>query len=260
MPPPSAPALRRGIAVLRLLAAQGPFSLEEIARETGFPKSSLLRILRALVDLDLVARPASTKQYRATAQLVPLRVSGRAFAEALGRTLETLAADTGQTAEWYVPGPDGMVMVRRAEPSRGEIWVMARIGFLRPWRGELDAPAALGLAFFREMPSGGGWWTYDAKRARMRLKRTDVARRIARARADESMADPHCNPNGVRRTSALVRHRDEPAGVLALAESVPTGRAEGQSRYCDQLLAAARRLSGAPSRSDASVSPIAGNF
>jgi len=246
MSTPSAPALRRGVEVLRLLGDHGPLTLDAIARHTAFPKSSLLRILETLADLQLVLREADQRLYRATARLVPLPAGNRVFEEAIARMLDTLAASTAQTAEWYVPGPDGMVMVRRAEPPRSEVRVIARIGFLRPWRGELDAIARLGLAFFHPPPRGGAWWTYDANRNRTTVARREVHARVAQARQDAYALDELCNPNGVRRIAALVAPGGKPRGVLALAESLRPGPPPPQDAYLQQLLNLTTELTRQP--------------
>ncbi|RMD75109.1 MAG: hypothetical protein D6820_15355, partial [Lentisphaerae bacterium] len=68
----AAPALQRGIEIIRLLADQIPRTLEELNRQTGIPKSSLLRFLETLELLNIVERDPVTRAYRALAMLLPI--------------------------------------------------------------------------------------------------------------------------------------------------------------------------------------------
>jgi DNA-binding IclR family transcriptional regulator len=56
----AAPALERGIRVLKYLEGKDPVSLDSIARATGYPKSSLLRVLDTLINQDVADKDIST--------------------------------------------------------------------------------------------------------------------------------------------------------------------------------------------------------
>ncbi|HOF17879.1 MAG TPA: helix-turn-helix domain-containing protein [Phycisphaerae bacterium] len=225
-PSSSAPALTRGIAVLRLLGDARARTLEEIARATRWPKSSLLRLCRDLTALGLLGRDEASRAYTARARIVPLHTGGELSGE-LDAALERLVEATGRTAEWYVPSETGMVIVRRAEPQTAEVRVIARVGFVRAWRGELDAVAALGAAWFRPREhSTAGYWTYVRPGVRGALPVRSAAGKIARARETGFVADEVVNPHSVRRQAGVVIREGRPLGVLALAEHVgPRGRA-----------------------------------
>jgi DNA-binding IclR family transcriptional regulator len=80
------PALTRGIALLRLLENGEALSLEAVARQTGWPKSSLSRLLATLAELGLVARDSGHRTHRALMRLVPLAADSAAFERAqIGR-------------------------------------------------------------------------------------------------------------------------------------------------------------------------------
>jgi DNA-binding IclR family transcriptional regulator len=218
---PAAPALARGIRILRLLE-QRSCSLDAIAREVKMPKSSILRMLDTLIGLGLVARDERTGSYAPLTMLVPVAAGAeKAWQQRLENTLTMLAESTGATAEWYVPGPQGMVLLQQAEPPQGEVRVRARAGFIRTFDGELDAVACLGHAWFTvKEASSGSFWTYDRQGRHRNLGQADVARRIALARECGSALDEHFNTNGVRRLACLIRRGNRPLGVLALAESL----------------------------------------
>ena len=65
-----APALGRGIAILRHLEQEGSCSLEQLARHFRWPKASLLRLTESLRQAGVVVRDPLTKRYRALVQLV----------------------------------------------------------------------------------------------------------------------------------------------------------------------------------------------
>ncbi|HAU37052.1 MAG TPA: hypothetical protein DCX07_04975 [Phycisphaerales bacterium] len=225
-PSSGAPALTRGIAVLRLLGDGRARTLEEIARATRWPKSSLLRLCRDLTALGLLARDRASRAYSARARIVPLHAGGELSSE-LDAALDRLVETTSRTAEWYVPSEAGMVIVRRAEPQAAEVRVIARVGFVRAWRGELDAVAALAAAWFRPPErSTAGYWTYLRPGVRGSLPARSAAGKIASARETGFVADEVVNPHGVRRQAGVVIRAGRPVGVLALAEHVgPRGRA-----------------------------------
>src|SRR5439155_5468297 len=57
------PALRRGLAVLRVLAVRGPVSAAAIARELGLPRSSTYHLLTELESSGFVAHLAAERRY-----------------------------------------------------------------------------------------------------------------------------------------------------------------------------------------------------
>lgn len=239
-----APALTRGLAVLRHLAAHGPLPLEALARDTGYPKASLLRLLDALAAEGMVCRDAA-RRFRATVALVPL-AGGAGLDEQLTALLPRLAAQTGMTAEWYVRGTDGMVLVRRATVPGSEVQIRAQIGFVRVWHGELDAVAALGLACFSPPPAPAGarynFFTRDGQRAW--LTKAAAAAKVAAARTGGACVDTVLNDNGVRRLAAVVRRDGTPAGILALAEYARPDRRHDNPGALAALTGAARELGG----------------
>ena len=213
--PSPAPALTRGIELLRLLGAAGPLTLDEAAKRTGVPKASLLRLLKTLEAEHLVARRDGT--YAAAATLVPLRGVAPRFEERVEDALAEIASTTGLTAEWYVPSKPGLVLVKRAEPPRAEVRVQASVGFLRAWDGELEAVAAVGLAFLKDDKTAfGGHWTYVRDGVRGTLSPAGAKKHIARARRDGYVIDIVLNPNGVRRMACPVTG-GEGRGVIAAA-------------------------------------------
>jgi DNA-binding IclR family transcriptional regulator len=237
-----APALARGLAVLQKLAGQ-PLTLDALARKLELPKASLLRLCRTLEALGLVGRQSDTKAFFARAQVVPIASAG--MVREVETALSELAAETGQTTEWYVYGVFGMVLLRRADPPRGEVAVVARPGFTQGWIGELDAVVALGLAFFRDEPIDyRSSSTYIAPGEPGNLPVRDARRMVAEARESGIARDPQINANGVRRTAAIVARQGRPLGILAVAQYAGLGEAPPSDNTTAALVRAATALSG----------------
>jgi DNA-binding IclR family transcriptional regulator len=242
-----APALARGIEVLRALADGGAQTLQELARRVEVPKSSLLRVLDTLIALDCARRDGATKRYESCCRLVPVPPSPRSRRRRLDRALHALARDTGATAEWYVGTESGLTLVQRAEPPSREVRVLATIGFRRSLGPELEAVACVGLAWHaRGTGPRRGFWAHiaDGKTGRLPPAR---ARALIRSAAGTGCAlDLAFNAQGVRRMAAVVLAGDTPLGVLALATSYLPGTDPTDTAALDELAAWAERLSEEP--------------
>jgi DNA-binding IclR family transcriptional regulator len=92
-----APALGRGIAILRHLDEQGSCSLEQLARHFHWPKASLLRLTESLRRAGVVQRDTTTKRYRSLVQLVTVAAAPAAgeVARAGGEVARAAAASAG---------------------------------------------------------------------------------------------------------------------------------------------------------------------
>ncbi|MEZ5245713.1 MAG: IclR family transcriptional regulator [Acidimicrobiales bacterium] len=92
----------RTAAVLRLVASSpAPLGLSEIARESAIPKATCIRILRALVDQELLDVDPETRRYRVSFALIALmadRVHADGSIELLRRELVRLGSTTHETA------------------------------------------------------------------------------------------------------------------------------------------------------------------
>jgi len=234
----SAPALSRGIELLRILEDGRPHTLQALASRTGWPKASLLRLLGTLSEQDLVSRNDIEKSYTARARLIPLGAQEEMFSQWLADGLRRLARESDYTAEWYIPSDSGMMIVQRMEPEIPVIRVVARVGFLRHWDGELEAVNTLAHAWRKDKPADmDGFWSYVKDGARKRLSAPETSRRLATALRTGWAWDAHYNTNGVRRMACVVLRRGRMAGVLALAAGYRPD-ADAERPIATQLLAA----------------------
>ncbi|MFW5858176.1 MAG: helix-turn-helix domain-containing protein [Planctomycetota bacterium] len=245
------PGLSRGLSLLRQFADGLPRTLDAATQASGYPKSSVRRILATLVTEGLMERVDGGQAFRAVARIVP--AGGRpGFEERIQAVLERLAAETGQTAEWYTVAEKGLIITRRAAPPEAVVQLQAQIGFVRHWDDELDAVATIGLAFAADAPPvGEGLWCYDTRGERASVPVTDAREAVATARQARFAIETNYNNNGVKRMAAPVLDGAVLLGVLAVAMCFTPNAAAAQARRRAALARAAADLG----RSDAAAPP-----
>jgi DNA-binding IclR family transcriptional regulator len=211
-----APALGRGLALLRKLVADGPCSLERLAGDTGWPKSSVLRLLTSLEAADVVARDPVTRRFRAIARLVPAERHDQ-LRERWLAVSASIAEDAGHTLELYRFVGGSLVMTDRHEPEDAAVSVKARIGFQRDLT-ELDALARIALALGvprDHWPSDA--WRWSAGR-RLPLKPAQRSRLVSAAADAGAATDEEPNTHSVRRYAAAVLDQRKLVAAVALAQ------------------------------------------
>lgn len=130
-------ALERGLAVLDTLGeAGGPIPLAGLARQTGFHKSTLLRVLASLERCRYAVRLADGRYRLGPAALRLGQAYGRAFdlRAALEPVLTRLAAETREAATFFVREGEGRLALARVE-GRQEVRDVVPIGTVLPLQG-----------------------------------------------------------------------------------------------------------------------------
>ena len=134
-----APALERGIAILRYL--DHPFrdrgaSAGSIMKALSLPRATLYRILKILMDADLVVQDASTGRYRLGTGLIELgfyAFRATPLAHRIQTLLFKISDATGLTAEAYVPsGRWGMILLDAYQKHYVQPLRMHRPGLYAP--------------------------------------------------------------------------------------------------------------------------------
>jgi len=109
----------RTAALLRLVASSpAPLGLSEIARESAIPKATCIRILRALVDQELLEVDPDTRRYRVSFALIALmadRVQADGSIDLLRNELVRLGASAHETAGIDLLIGDDVVVVLQIE-------------------------------------------------------------------------------------------------------------------------------------------------
>lgn len=240
-----APAITRGLRLLAYLNTEGASSLDRLAKATGWPKASVLRLLRSMEGAGAVVRDDSSKRWRSLLRLMRGGQREDLVRAACGEPSLWLCKAVRQTAEVYVFENGRLEMIDRSEPDGVEVTVRARVGFVRTW-DEADAVVLTGLAF----GFNGAWpsarhWIWHG-RAKVALPRAELEPLVSRARARGVIGDAEPNPNGVRRFAApVLDHCNQLVGVLAIA--TPSASPEVDERLSRLVASAARRASLAAS-------------
>ncbi|MEM9882537.1 MAG: helix-turn-helix domain-containing protein [Planctomycetota bacterium] len=239
-----APALGRGLDLLRRLDDGGPATLESLTRATAWPKSSVLRLLGSLERAGGVERDPATRRYRNRLRLVPADgdAAVRTLAERLGPTMDRLCRDAGVTVELYAARTAGLTMIDRREPTEAEVCVRARVGHVRGL-AELEAlsqvvrawPGTDAASPPLDVPACG-LWAWDRGRRR-RVNQAEAKRVVQRARRAGVGVDLGVNENGVRRYAApLLTVERKREGVLALARVCPPTAVRPDPKLVRQLV------------------------
>lgn len=117
-------ALRRGLAVLRLLAQEKqPCSFARLLTiEPGLTAASLSRLLRVLIDEELVVKDGSSGLYspgKAIYRLAHETIGSVSEREILQPVVTALAASTRHSAAWFEIVGTGAVLSGKAEVEEG---------------------------------------------------------------------------------------------------------------------------------------------
>lgn len=115
-------ALARGLGLLERLAdASAPLTLSDLSQETGLPKSTLVRLLAVLAELEYVVRLDDQPSYRLGHKVQRLSHAyerGLDVRELTASELRGLAVATGHTANLGVLDGGNVVHVCVEEPDR----------------------------------------------------------------------------------------------------------------------------------------------
>jgi DNA-binding IclR family transcriptional regulator len=145
-------ATRRAFAILDVLAESAELGTNEIARRLGTTASTISRQLGTLVEAELVERAPDTGRYRLGIRLVELgsRVLARLDVRTVARPhLESLVAESGETATLSVPGEPDAVTVDFV-PAPHYVRGVTTLG--RPSVAHATAAGKVMLAFTGRVP------------------------------------------------------------------------------------------------------------
>lgn len=242
----NAPALERGILLLKILDDGQSRSLEELTTLSGLPKPSVLRMAETMVRMGLIYRDEQNKRFQALVRLTAIGSGDQSFLKQLRHEMSALSHATGQTVEWYVPAREGMALTEQFFPVDSVVVVRARIGFLRSWSGEFEAVGMAARAFSDEasqIPMPDNMWRYHADGERADLSSSEIDGLIEKTRANQIAIDDEYNSHGVRRLACGVFRDQRIAGVLSVAIVFSPGERKRQSMVSEQLRKTADALS-----------------
>ena len=196
----SAPALSRGIELIRLLRRE-PLKLEAIAKYTGFPKASLLRLLDTLIGCGVVSRAPETMHYSLLQDLVPLAPGRVDFASRRQEVMEQLSHLAGATCEWYEWRDGAPEICARVEDQQAAIRVKAQMGFRRRLGDELEAVAQVYYRFVP--PTKESFWIWS-EGVKTKLGKAEVTASLKEVQQQGCGIDVDSNIHGIVRLAVPV--------------------------------------------------------
>ena len=143
------PALRRGLAVLRLLATKaGPVTAGSVARELGLPRSTTYHLLAELAAAGFVTHLPEERRYGlglATFELGSAYLRHDPLERLARPVLRSLIARTGRTAHLGVLHGSEALYLLREQPPHPHATVVTDVGVRLPAHLPASGRAMLGL-------------------------------------------------------------------------------------------------------------------
>ena len=138
--------LARAADILRALKANNRgMSLGQIARDVSLPRSTVQRIVNALIREKLVEANRQSGGYQLGPEVMALALASRHdVTRALHPVLEKLASDTGETVDLAVFRDEGMVFVDQVTGTQ-RLRTVSAIGDTFPMTMTANGKAALGI-------------------------------------------------------------------------------------------------------------------
>lgn len=237
--PDPAPALTRGLRLLQLLQREGTCSLEQLVRASGFPKSSVARLMTALVGCGAADRDAATLRYRALLHLLPPKVDDQRLMQLATPLLTRVGCATNQAVELHRWAGGVLEMIDRQEPADAVVQAVARVGWQRSL-DELDALTQVVRAFADLPPAAQMWYWSSGRQYPVSVRR--LTQQLTTVRQQHSAMDLGINEHGVRRYAAPVLHQERLVAVIAIAQACTPHAAQEHAPWRELLVQAGREL------------------
>ncbi len=138
-------AISRAAEVLRALRDDGGLSLGEIARRIGLPRSTVQRLVNALIDEGLVVASSAEGGLRLGPEIQSLAAASRiAVADLIRPVLEELSQNTGETVDLAVLRDDHMLFIDQVVGTH-RLRAVSAVGEVFPMTTTANGKAALAL-------------------------------------------------------------------------------------------------------------------
>jgi DNA-binding IclR family transcriptional regulator len=235
MPVDAAPALARGLHLMRLLETRGTATLEELVRTTALPRSSVARLLETLEGAGIAERGAGLR-WRLTRHLAQLPAADPLAG--WSPRLPALARRLALRIELWRFDDRGCELAAIALPEGWQVPMYAHPGW-RPDLRELTAPVQLWLALRQPGLPGAAWYWSDDRR--IRLGQAAVRRIADRVRLAGTAVCPARNHLAIRRCGVALRAADGQAIGCLAAVRFCLRRRDGFPAAASAVLAAAGR-------------------
>lgn len=244
----SVQSLDRAFGLLELLCrSRGGMSIAALCAETGLHKSTVHRLLGAMVVHGFVVQDSATSTYHAGMKLCELSshiTENLDIVERARRAMSRLSRDTGETVHLVVREENEIVYIHKVDSVHSAIRMFSRIGMRRPLYC-----TGVGKAILATLPDDevqAVWQSSDvqAYTTHTITSKRAFEREIARIRHTGYALDNEENELDVRCVAAAIPDYTGRA-TFAMSISAPLTRMSNSrvSELSVQLLAACREIS-----------------
>ncbi|MBT4815493.1 MAG: helix-turn-helix domain-containing protein [Lentisphaerae bacterium] len=218
-----APAIVHAFKILGFMHDGAEYRIQDIVREVGAPKSSVLRYLETLRSIGAVWRNPVTRAYVSSVRIAAKTDEDPMFDQKRRAAMHELCELTTRTVEWFEAEGDGMVLRERESPPECKISAKVSIGTVLGFEEQLEAVRLLGRAHFAG--KGGELVGSQCRRhvghgVLAPIAPADAYKLVQDAREKKVASDSFCNAHGTRRIAALVEKMGRPVGVMSVIEVV----------------------------------------
>ncbi len=241
----SVQAIDRAFLVLETVAKQESISLNNLHRELGLNKASLLRVATTLCNNGYLLRYANTGDYSLSLKAFEVgvhAVRNLDYINLVKGELETLSNELGVVAQFSVEDNNELLCLESFDRNNSPFSIYTRVGGRSPLYSTSAGKAILSTYSNEEILRK--WEMMDAKPLTPNTIRTadELMQDIARIRERNYALDIEENEPGLFCLgTVLMNYNRKPLGAISLSSRSMTE--EEQMRYAQSLLQHTRRLS-----------------
>ena len=212
--------ISRAADILRALAedTQG-LSLGQIASRVGLPRSTVQRLVNALLEEGFVTAGRSARGIRLGPQIQSLAEAARVdLAEVLGPTIKSISEETGETVDLAVLEGSQMLFIGQVVGSH-RLRTVSNIGERFPLSTPANGKAALALLDEAEATR---LVLDETEQGKLERSVTELLAEIAEIRRTGIARDENEHTEGISALGFALR--DSSGRIIALSVPVPTAR------------------------------------
>ncbi|MEM9444894.1 MAG: helix-turn-helix domain-containing protein [Verrucomicrobiota bacterium] len=215
-----APALTRGLDILQILEEEGPASLEFLSQHTGWPKSSIARLLQSLENYGAIVRDSFTKLYTTQLRLIPSSPEETLLRDLCRTELQELSEAIDLTVELYAYQDSRIILKEIIEPEAPALRLTLKVGDSHDLLqyGALSLQVLSFILPEEAWPQDNLWYYQQGKKKKVTGRK--LVESINATRHDRVAYDEEFNEFGIRRfTAPIFSHDQSLTAILSIAQT-----------------------------------------
>ena len=218
----SAPAIIYAFKIIEFMTEGVEYRIQDIVREIGAPKSSILRYMNTLENIGVIWKNPVNRTYKINIRIVANSEEDPIFELKRKAAMQELCNLTKRTVEWFEPSDEGMVLRDRISPPENTVSAKVGIGNTLLWKNLLDSVRILAAShiFHNKSLNNVETQKYVSHGVLVQVSPAEAHELLEEAKKEKVMADEFCNTHGTRRISAVIEKAGKFVGVLSVIEVV----------------------------------------